>query len=116
MATFTEYNIDQGQTFQSTLTVTSDLTNADLDLTNYEVMGQIKYSYYTDTVSETFDCSITDAQNGEITVALASANTANLDPGQYVFDIFTISPTAVKAKVLEGLLIVNPSVTNVNNS
>lgn len=114
MATYNEFNIDQGQTFQSTLYVTSDLTNSDLDLSNYTVKGEIKYSYYTSDVSESFDCSVTDAQTGEITLSLASSNTANLTPDQYVFDVFTISPQGITTKVLEGLLIVNPSVTNVN--
>lgn len=113
MATYQEFNIDQGQSFNTTLSLALDTTNADYNLTDYTIKSQIKYSFYTSTVTDSFVCSIEDPIQGTISLSLASANTANIKAGRYVFDVFVTSPTGSSAKILEGLLVINPSVTNI---
>jgi hypothetical protein len=44
-------------------------------------------------------------------MALSSANTANLTPGRYVYDLLITSPTSVKTRVVEGIATILPSVT-----
>jgi hypothetical protein len=115
MATYVEFNIDQGQTFGTTINLLLDTTNADIDLSGYNVKSFLKTSYYTKNVSETFHCSISDPTNGTVDISMPSSNTSNLKPGRYVFDMFTISPPPANTatKVVEGLVVINPSVTKI---
>ena len=55
--------------------------------------------------------SVTGNANGEITLSMTAANTANLTPGRMVFDLLITSPTSVKTRVIEGIVTVLPSVT-----
>ena len=44
-------------------------------------------------------------------MTMTAANTANLTPGRYVYDLLITSPTNVKTRVVEGIATVLPSVT-----
>ena len=109
MAGFVELTIEQGANFSTTVTV-NDSTGAPTNLTNFLGQAQLRKSYYSSTANN-FTVSITNAAAGELTISLSAANTANLTPGRYVYDLLITSPANVKTRVIEGIATVLPSVT-----
>lgn len=109
MAGFAELTVEQGASYSTTVTVNGS-NGSPTNLTNYTVAAQLRKSYYSSTATD-FTVSISNAAGGEITMALSSANTANLTPGRYVYDLLITSPTSVKTRVVEGIATILPSVT-----
>lgn len=70
----------------------------------------MRKSYYA-TSSTIITSTITGNANGEITLSMTAANTANLSPGRQVFDLVITSPTSVKTRVVEGVIVISPGVT-----
>ena len=70
----------------------------------------MRKSYYA-TSNTIITSTITGNANGEITLSMTAANTANLTPGRQVFDLLITSPTSVKTRVIEGIIVVSPGVT-----
>ena len=70
----------------------------------------MRKSYYA-TSSTIITSTITGNANGEITLSMTAANTANLSPGRQVFDLVITSPTGVKTRVVEGVIVISPGVT-----
>ena len=109
MAVFANLYIDQGSTFTSTVTV-EDVNDNLVSITNYTTRGQIRKSY-TSTTATNFTTAITDATNGEFTIALSRTQTGALKAGRYVYDVEVISPTGTVTRVVEGQITVNSRVT-----
>jgi len=109
MAGFAEIQIEQGASFSTTVTV-NDATGAPTNLTSYTGAAQLRKSYYS-TTANNFTVSISNAANGELTMVMTAANTSNLTPGRYVYDLLITSPTSVKTRVVEGIATILPSVT-----
>ena len=109
MAAFTELLIEQGASFSTTVNV-EDTAGAAINLTSYTAASQMRKSYYSSTYSA-ISSVITGNANGEITLTMTSANTANLAPGRYVFDLVITAPTTIKTRVVEGIIVVSPGVT-----
>jgi len=70
----------------------------------------MRKSYYA-TSNTAITSIVTGASNGEITLSMTAANTANLSAGRYVFDLLITAPNATKTRVIEGIVIVSPGVT-----
>jgi hypothetical protein len=70
----------------------------------------MRKSYYSSS-SNIIISTITGTSNGEITLGMSAANTSNLTPGRYVYDVIITSPTNVVTRVVEGIVTVLPSVT-----
>ena len=109
MAGFVELTVEQGATFATVVNL-SDSTGAVLNLAGYSAASQIRKSYYSSTATD-IQINITDSSNGEITMSITSANTANLTPGRYVYDLVTTDTGGVKTRVIEGIVNVLASVT-----
>lgn len=109
MAGFAEITVEQGADYTTTINV-NDATGAAQNLTSYTAAAQLRKSYYSTSATD-FTVSISSPLNGEITMALTSANTANLTPGRYVYDLVMTSPTNVKTRIVEGIATILPSVT-----
>ena len=109
MAGYAELTVEQGADFNTTINV-NDGTGAAQDLTSYTAAAQMRKSYYS-TTANSFTVTISNAANGEITMAMTSANTANLAAGRAFYDLVMTSPTNVKTRVVEGIVTVLPSVT-----
>ena len=109
MAGFVELTIEQGANYSTTVTV-NDSNGSPTNLTNYTAAAQLRKSYYSTTATD-FTVAVTDAAAGQITMSITSANTANLAPGRYVYDLLITSPTSVKSRVIEGIATILPSVT-----
>ena len=108
-APFVELGMDQGSSFLNTITLTDDLTNSPVNVTNYIITSQMRTSYYTANATANLVCSVIDGSNGEIMMALAAANTANIRGGRYVFDVMANDGVYAVTKILEGIITVYPS-------
>ncbi len=109
MAAFTELLIEQGATFSTTVNV-EDTAGAAINLFGYSASSQMRKSYYA-TSNTIITSTITGNANGEITLSMTAANTANLTPGRSVFDLLITSPVGVKTRVIEGVIVISPGVT-----
>jgi hypothetical protein len=111
VAAYSEIVIEQYSDFSTTVTL-DDIQGDSLNLTNYTASSQIRKSYYSTTATN-FTVSISNAIEGELTLSLSSANTANLSPGRYVYDVVIVSPSPsnTKTRVVEGIVTVIPGVT-----
>lgn len=107
MSAYTELYIDAGATFNNTITLTDDVTSANLNLAGYTVATtKIKRAPTSANASGNIVNTIIDAGNGTIQMAMTAANSALIKPGRYMFDVF-ISDGSVVSKVLEGTVFVN---------
>lgn len=110
MATYVEYSIDQGSTFEAEIEV-GDALSSNISLLGYTAYGAIRKSYtFGDHVP--FTCSITDAEGGKFRISLTSNQTRSLKAGRYVHDVFLVSDsTGTAFRVLEGQIEITPGVT-----
>ena len=110
MAAYVEITIEQGANLTSTVTV-SDTQGDAINLSTYSAAAQLRKSYYSSTAN-TLSAIITGSANGQITLSMTAANTANLTPGRYVYDLkITNSVDNSVTRVVEGTATVLPSVT-----
>ena len=110
MAAYVEITIEQGANLTSTVTV-SDTQGDAINLSTYSAAAQLRKSYYSSTAN-TLSATITGNANGQITLSMTAANTANLAPGRYVYDLkITNSVDNSVTRVVEGTATVLPSVT-----
>ena len=101
--------IEQNATFSTTVNVVDSAGSA-VNLYGYSASTQMRKSYYA-TSATIITSTITGNANGEITLSMTAANTANLTPGRQVFDLLITSPTSVKTRVIEGIVVISPGVT-----
>ena len=109
MAAYTELNIEQYATFSTTINV-EDTQGDAINLLGYSAASQIRKSYYSSTAN-TLIATITGTANGEITLSMTAANTANLSPGRYLYDLVITAPDNTKTRVVEGIVNVLAGVT-----
>ncbi len=110
LAEYVEIYIDQGTDFTTTITINDDDTNLPVGQAGVNVASSLRRSLLSPNVYASFACSVSDPANGEITIAMNSANTSNLRPGRYFFDINTTS-AGIKSRLIEGIVIVTPAIT-----
>lgn len=101
--------IEQGATFSTTVNV-EDSAGAAINLAGFSASSQMRKSYYA-TSNTIITSTITGNANGEITMSMTAANTANLTPGRQVFDLLITAPSGIKTRVIEGIIVVSPGVT-----
>lgn len=109
MAAYTELNVEQYATFSTTVNV-EDSAGAAVNLFGYTAASQIRKSYYSSTANS-FTTTVTGIANGEITLAMTAANTGNLTPGRYLYDLVITAPSGTKTRVVEGIVNVLAGVT-----
>ena len=109
MAGFVELTLEQGANFNTVLDL-KDSAGGILNLAGYTVAAQMRKSYYSSTATN-FTITVTDAAAGQITMSMNSANTANVTPGRYVYDVLITSGASVKTRIIEGIVTILPSVT-----
>lgn len=111
MAQLTNLVIDQGSDFTATLDLEDSIGNS-LDLTDYNVRGQIRKAY-TSLGFTSISCSKT-TNIGEIKLHLTAAQTSTLKDGRYVYDIEIVHATnGTVIRVVEGQITVTPRVTRI---
>lgn len=111
MASYVELYVDQGTTFNNTINLTDDLTNAYINVSGYTVTSAMRRSYYSANTSANITCTITDAPNGEITMHMSAGTTANIKAGRYLFDVKMVDVAQITSRVVEGIITITPRVT-----
>lgn len=102
--------INAGSDFSQTFNLETTDTNSALDLTGYTATAQMR-KYAGSSTFVNFNVSIsTPLTLGKIIVNLTSAQTVNLKPGRYVYDV-VITRNSIKTRVIEGMVLVREGVT-----
>lgn len=103
--------LNQNETFSTSLTL-NDVNGLPYNLTGFNVKSQAKRSYYSSNATMTFVATVTDANNGIISLSANSSITANVPSGKLVYDvIITDTIGGSVTRVLEGQIFVSPAVT-----
>ena len=109
-AGYTELFLEQGASFNTSI-VLDDVAGESFNLATYTASSQMRKSYYSSNAAATFSVSTgNDPSLGIITMSLGSANTANIYPGRYVYDVY-LTNNLSRVRVLEGIVNVTPQVT-----
>lgn len=109
MAEYVELHIDAGSTFSTDVTV-NDASGVPLNLSDYQARAQLRKSYYSTTAID-FVVVKTDASAGILNMSISAANTSNIRPGRYVYDVEIESSANVVTRIFEGIVVVSPGVT-----
>jgi hypothetical protein len=115
MAVYEDITIDQG----ADVAVEIHLVNKDgsaKNLTNHAIAAKMKRTYNSDSDDTlAFNCIVSAPASGGIaTISLTNIQTSTLKAGQYVYDVemsFADSSSTIVERVLEGKILVTPSVT-----
>lgn len=107
MAAFTEFVIDAGSDFLTTISIQDETTGDPVDLSSYNVSSQIRRSYYSRNPTANFICTISGAN---VSLDLAGTVTANMKPGFYVFDVVGVI-LGTQNRFIEGIITITPGVT-----
>ena len=109
-AAYQELFLEQGTDFTTTITL-DDVYSVPYDLTGVSAKSQIRKSYYSSNATAEFVTTINTPTDGTILLSLDSANTSNIYPGRYVYDVVIKDSANTVTRVLEGIVNVNPQVT-----
>jgi hypothetical protein len=102
--------INSGSDFSQSFTL-EGTNNSLLNLTNYEVNAQMR-KWSGSSTAITFAASVEfPPTNGRILISLSSADTTNIKPGRYVYDIIITDYYGIKNRVIEGMVLVREGVT-----
>lgn len=102
--------IDQGSEFYEEFPITDEAKNI-VNLSVFMAEASMKKSY-SSTVSVNLNANIPEPSNGIVSVYLTSAQSSELAPGRYVYDlVITNSTTNGRIRAVEGICVVNPGVT-----
>lgn len=102
--------IDQGTDFSSSLDLEAD-DGTPINVTNYVFSSSFRTSYYTANVSGNLHITIANSALGNVVLSLDAANTANIYPRRYVYDVKMIDSSNTTTRILEGILTITPRVT-----
>ena len=100
--------IDQGSTFATSINLADDSDNP-LDLTNFTAAAQMR-KHYTSSNSTSFTVT-TGGNTGILTLALSANTTANIVAGRYMYDVELTDASNNIARVVEGIVTINPNIT-----
>jgi len=109
VAAYSELYVEQYASFSTKINVADSQGDA-INLAGYSASSQIRKSYYSSSATD-FTVSVSNTATGEITMSLSSANTANLAPGRYVYDLRITAPNTTVTRVVEGIVVVLPGAT-----
>lgn len=107
MAVQANITIDQGTTFNTSISMT-DASNNPLDLSVYIGRAQIRAWYTSLTPAALFTVTLL---LGSATLSLTATQTAALNPGRYVYDLVVIDQNDIVTRIIQGVITITPAVT-----
>ncbi len=87
-----------------------DSAGVAVNLTSYTANSSMRKSFYSSTANN-FTATVTGNANGQITLTMTAAETSNLTPGRYVYDLLITDGSGTKSRVIEGIVSVLPGTT-----
>lgn len=115
MATISNFNVEQGSTFTTTINISNTLGGL-FQLNSYTARAKMRKSYASSTFTS-FTCTIVENSPAQdtITMNLSAAQTKALKPGRYVYDLEIYNSTSGEVlRILEGQIEVLAGVTQAN--
>lgn len=112
MARVVHFEIDQAASFEKELQAL-DKNGNPINLTGYTLRAQAKPSFVT-FVAHTFTITVTDAVEGKFTLSLTDIQTRDMSPGRMLYDVKATSSSGVTTRTHEGIIQVNPTITDAN--
>jgi hypothetical protein len=111
MAGITNLLIDQGADFNVTVTL-EDADSVAINLTGYTGKSLMRRSFYSGLNVYAITVVIPNpATSGNIQLSMPASTSVNIPPGRYSYDVIITNGT-LTTKVLQGIIVVNPSSTN----
>ena len=111
MATVSNLYVDAGTNYSNIITVAATTGQA-LDLSGYTVASQMRKSYGSSTAYN-FSASVYDAANGKVRLQLTPTQSEAIPAGRWLYDVERTSPAGNKTRVVEGIVTVNPQITQI---
>lgn len=111
MATVSNLFVDAGASYSNIISVAATNGQA-LNLTGYSVASQMRKSYQS-SQSFTFTASIYDAGAGKVRLQLSPEQSSAIPAGRWLYDVEITSPSGTKTRVVEGIVTVNPQITQI---
>lgn len=105
---YAELDVDQGCTFSSSIELKTDDGSA-INVANAVFSAELRKSFYSSS-NVSITVTTIDAPNGNIQMSLTSAQTSNIKPGRYVYDLKMLSDNTT-VRVLDGVITVSPQVS-----
>lgn len=111
MASRSNIYIDQGADFRITLEL-FDGDDDELVVGNggYNFYASMR-KFYSSAVAANFTI---EAANNDVTLVMTANTSGDLTPGKYEYDVLMRKPTGEISKVVEGLAIVVPTISEVS--
>lgn len=109
MATISNLYIDQGSDFSSIISLANQ-DGSPMNLVDYTVKSQFRKSYQSSTAVD-FNATVVDATLGKIRLQLPAAASSSVQAGRYLYDVEVATPSGVKKRVLEGIVVLTPEIT-----
>tara|TARA_R110000796_G_scaffold61430_2_gene142288 strand:- start:278 stop:604 length:327 start_codon:yes stop_codon:yes gene_type:complete len=100
--------IDQGTDFRITLEL-FDGDNDDLTIQTFSFFADLRKMYSSKRAAE----FVVEKNENDITLVLEADVTATLRPGKYEYDVLMRKSSGEMSKIVEGLAIVIPTITEV---
>ena len=100
-------SVDQGSNLQIEINVTY-ANGIAVDLSSHTVTSECRKNPYTNTV---YTFVGTGAANGLVTLTMNAETSATVPAGRYLYDVEILSPSNVKTRVQEGLIVFHPNIT-----
>ncbi len=110
MGAYTDFTIDQGTDFSTTIDLAADDGTA-INIAGFVFNGQIRKSYTSANATANLFIVSTDAPNGAAIMVLTSDVTANIAFGRYVYDVTARDISNNTTRILEGIITITPRVT-----
>jgi hypothetical protein len=101
--------IEQGFDFDTSFQLEDTRTNSPLVLTDATTEAQLR-KYYGSSTAVSLGSTITSPDLGIISISLTGAQSVNLKPGRYVFDV-KITNAGREYKAVEGSALIRGGVT-----
>lgn len=111
MAVTSNLFVDAGSDYSNIITVRSS-GGAPLNLTGYTVKSQMRKSYNS-SVAYDFTASVYNAPAGQIRLTLTAAQSEQIPPGRWLFDVEITHTSGARRRVVEGIVTITPQITQV---
>jgi hypothetical protein len=111
MTTQANLYVDKGTDFGINLELTAEVEEGDVfDISNKDFHCSFRKHYSTSIIANA-EITIIESATNVIELFISGDTTRELDDGNYVYDIVMFNPSGSSTKILEGLLKIEPTVT-----